>query len=162
MASSKQQRLLFPALLAIMLLALVGFILLSDTKSQLAVAPEADLPVETVGSPFSLKVVETAPTLPTITQTADSQAAALLHKKQRIMTIRSDELKTIGDIDHDKTVTTTVNNSKLVAVSDIVQSDALPDDALFYLHWVTDEDKQGLWGVIQRGLMDRFRQGGVS
>ena len=31
--------------------------------------------------------------------------------------------------------------------------------SLFYLHRVTAQDKQGLWGIIQSGLIDKFRQG---
>ncbi len=37
-----------------------------------------------------------------------------------------------------------------------------PDSAagtLFYIHGVTDSDKQGLWGIIQSGLIDTFARG---
>ncbi len=46
-----------------------------------------------------------------------------------------------------------------LSVDDIVQSGGLNDDALFYLHRVTEADRQGLWGIIQSGLIQRFRQG---
>ena len=35
----------------------------------------------------------------------------------------------------------------------------LSDDSLLYLHRVTDADRQGLWGIIQTGLIDKFRRG---
>lgn len=46
-----------------------------------------------------------------------------------------------------------------LSVKDIVQSGELPDNAMFYLHRVTERDRQGLWGIIQSGLIQRFRQG---
>lgn len=45
------------------------------------------------------------------------------------------------------------------SVKEIIPSDALPDNALFYLHRVTEQDRQGLWGIIQSGLIERFREG---
>ena len=32
-------------------------------------------------------------------------------------------------------------------------------DTLFYIHGVSDADKQGLWGIIQSGLIDTFARG---
>jgi hypothetical protein len=46
-----------------------------------------------------------------------------------------------------------------LSVKDIVQSGELSDNAMFYLHRVTERDRQGLWGIIQSGLIQRFRQG---
>lgn len=46
-----------------------------------------------------------------------------------------------------------------LSVNDIVKSGGLDDNALFYLHRVTEADRQGLWGIIQSGLIQRFRQG---
>lgn len=57
-------------------------------------------------------------------------------------------------------VNTTINHGiEELSVKEIVQSGELPDNALFYLHRVTEEDRQGLWGIIQSGLIQRFRQG---
>ena len=30
---------------------------------------------------------------------------------------------------------------------------------MFYLHHVTEQDQQGLWGIIQHGLVEKFRTG---
>jgi hypothetical protein len=45
-----------------------------------------------------------------------------------------------------------------IAVKDIV-TEAMPADALYYLHRVSAADKQGLWGIIQSGLINKFREG---
>lgn len=45
-----------------------------------------------------------------------------------------------------------------IAVNDLIPDDEHAD-GLYYIHRVTDEDAQGLWGIIQTGLIDKFRQG---
>jgi hypothetical protein len=63
-------------------------------------------------------------------------------------------------LDDSQTVSATIEHGKqTVNIKDIVEAGDLPDDALFYLHRVTDKDVQGLWGIIQTGLIHRFRQG---
>jgi len=65
-----------------------------------------------------------------------------------------------SDISASQKVTATINHGiEELSVKDIVQSGQLPDNALFYLHRVTERDRQGLWGIIQTGLIQRFRQG---
>lgn len=67
---------------------------------------------------------------------------------------------TESDISPSQAVTATIHHGvEELSVKDIVQSGELPDNALFYLHRVTERDKQGLWGIIQAGLIQRFRQG---
>lgn len=46
-----------------------------------------------------------------------------------------------------------------IIVKEIVQSDDLADSALFYLHRVSEGDQQGLWGIVQAGLIAKFREG---
>jgi hypothetical protein len=65
-----------------------------------------------------------------------------------------------SQLNPDQEVNVTINRGVAqLSVKDIVQSGELPDNALFYLHRVTEDDKQGLWGIIQSGLIQRFRQG---
>lgn len=65
-----------------------------------------------------------------------------------------------ADIAPSQQVIATINRGvEELSVKDIIQSGELPDNALFYLHRVTEQDKQGLWGIIQSGLIQRFRQG---
>lgn len=82
----------------------------------------------------------------------------VIPKKHRIET-SMDELKTI-DIPADQPLIATITHgSQAVTLKDLTLSESLPDDALFYLHRVTDNDVQGLWGIIQSGLISKFRQG---
>jgi len=46
-----------------------------------------------------------------------------------------------------------------ILIKDLIPTNSDTIDALFYLHRVTDQDAQGLWGIIQTGLIDKFRQG---
>jgi len=70
------------------------------------------------------------------------------------------ELANIKDIDHKDPVVVTINHGiQELSVKEIIQSGDMPDNALFYLHRVTEDDLQGLWGIIQSGLIDKFRQG---
>jgi hypothetical protein len=77
------------------------------------------------------------------------------HKKQ----ITAGELAD-ADIPPSQEVFATINRGvEELSVTDIVGEGDLPDNALFYLHRVTSDDEQGLWGIIQGGLIQRFRQG---
>jgi hypothetical protein len=73
---------------------------------------------------------------------------------------------TIGDLSQlglatDLPIDATINHgSQTLSMKDLIKDNsALPDDALFYIHRVSEQDVQGLWGIIQTGLIQRFRQG---
>ncbi|WP_273149826.1 hypothetical protein [Methylophaga thiooxydans] len=91
---------------------------------------------------------------------ADKNASITVIKEHN----RTEQL-TIGelaesDISSSQKVIATINQGiEELSVKDIVQAGELPDNALFYLHRVTERDRQGLWGIIQSGLIQRFRQG---
>ncbi len=46
-----------------------------------------------------------------------------------------------------------------IAIKDILGDDMMTDNSLLYLHRVTEADRQGLWGIVQTGLIDKFRRG---
>tara|TARA_R110001606_G_scaffold395213_1_gene567068 strand:+ start:58816 stop:59913 length:1098 start_codon:yes stop_codon:yes gene_type:complete len=69
------------------------------------------------------------------------------------------ELKNIDIAADQPLIATITHSSQAVTLKDLTHSESLPDDALFYLHRVTDHDVQGLWGIIQAGLIDKFRLG---
>jgi len=46
-----------------------------------------------------------------------------------------------------------------LSINDMIPDNAQDLDSLYYLHRVTENDVQGLWGIIQSGLIDKFRQG---
>jgi hypothetical protein len=88
-----------------------------------------------------------------------AQVTLLTQQKHSLQTTLN-ELKNIKDIDHKESVVATINHGiQELSVKEIVQSGDMPDNALFYLHRVTKDDLQGLWGIIQAGLIDKFRQG---
>lgn len=78
--------------------------------------------------------------------------------KHRIDTTMG-ELKNIVLAEDQPLMATITHGSQAVTLKDLTQSETLPDDALFYLHRVTSHDVQGLWGIIQTGLIDKFRRG---
>ncbi|HEC59664.1 hypothetical protein LCGC14_1738930 [marine sediment metagenome] len=82
----------------------------------------------------------------------------IIQQKHRVDTTVG-ELKNI-DIPADLPLIATITRgSEAVTLKDLTKSGRLPDDALFYLHRVTDRDVQGLWGIIQAGLIEKFKQG---
>ncbi|MDB2705498.1 hypothetical protein N9Y67_03035 [Pseudomonadota bacterium] len=46
-----------------------------------------------------------------------------------------------------------------IALSELIPATAQNKNALYYIHRVTNKDGQGLWGIIQTGLINKFRQG---
>lgn len=46
-----------------------------------------------------------------------------------------------------------------IAVAELIPVNEQRSDALYYIHRVTDKDGQGLWGIIQTGLINKFREG---
>lgn len=88
-----------------------------------------------------------------------SAAVTVITETERTRQTTAGELAESG-IEPSQQVTATINRGvEELSVKEIVQSGELPDNALFYLHRVTERDRQGLWGIIQSGLIQRFRQG---
>jgi len=56
-------------------------------------------------------------------------------------------------------VATIKHSVQELSINDMIPDDAHDPDSLYYLHRVTENDVQGLWGIIQTGLIDKFRQG---
>jgi hypothetical protein len=108
-------------------------------SGEVITAPLADLLAHNKVAPE-----QTVTLVETITHTAQTTSAALA------------EL----NIDQTQQIVATINRgTQELSVKEIIQSGDIPDNALFYLHRVTDEDTQGLWGIVQAGLIDKFRQG---
>ena len=84
----------------------------------------------------------------------------LITKKTHNLTTTVAELDNIA-INKDQAVTATINHGEqALSINEIIQQeDVIPENAIFYLHRVTESDYQGLWGIIQAGLIDKFRQG---
>jgi len=58
------------------------------------------------------------------------------------------------------TVDLPLNEQAPITIADIVGSgsDVLPD-AVYYVHTVGDADVQGIWGIVQQGVVENFAQG---
>lgn len=88
----------------------------------------------------------------------DSAITQIVSEKHRIETTVGD-LKNISLANEQPLIATITHGSQAVTLKDITLTDSLEDDALFYLHRVTERDVQGLWGIVQTGLIDKFRHG---
>jgi len=49
--------------------------------------------------------------------------------------------------------------AELVTLSQVLPDERGGEEDLFYIHAVTEADVQGIWGIIQHGLMERFLKG---
>lgn len=77
--------------------------------------------------------------------------------KQREIT--AGELADSG-INRDQEMNVTINRGvREIAIKDILGDEMINDNSLLYLHRVTEADRQGLWGIIQTGLIEKFRRG---
>ena len=89
-----------------------------------------------------------------------NEKITVVSKKNHHLETTITDLKTL-DIASDQPINATINHgSQTLSIDKLVPSNKQQQDgSLFYLHRVTEQDKQGLWGIIQTGLIDKFRQG---
>lgn len=91
----------------------------------------------------------------------DQQAPVTqIRQQQQVKQIKGSELAK-ADIPADQEISVTISRGvQKLNIADLIDSDAQQtQDSLFYVHRVTEEDIQGLWGIIQTGLVRNFRQG---
>lgn len=90
----------------------------------------------------------------------DPQApVTLLEEREVTREMTAGELDE-SDIDADMPLDVTIDRgTREIVIKDIIDTGELADDSLLYLHRVTEQDKQGLWGIIQSGLIQKFRRG---
>ncbi|HEC72804.1 MAG TPA: hypothetical protein ENI26_00340 [Methylophaga aminisulfidivorans] len=87
------------------------------------------------------------------------KAITLIERKDIILSTTIGELDTLK-LSPEQSLTAVIDKGSIeLSVKDITQADDFADNALFYMHKVTERDTQGLWGIIQTGLIKRFRQG---
>jgi hypothetical protein len=103
----------------------------------------------------------TAPLAELLNQDNVDNSAAITYIKETpiSMQLTIGELAESG-VDADQNLIAIINHgTQEIIIKEIVQSDELADSALFYLHRVSERDRQGLWGIIQAGLIAKFREG---
>jgi len=82
----------------------------------------------------------------------------LILNKQHSVKTRFADIADI-EISPSQSLIATINHSiQELSIQDMLSATTQTND-LYYLHRVTDRDVQGLWGIIQAGLIDKFRQG---
>ncbi|PHS24335.1 MAG: hypothetical protein COA83_08085 [Methylophaga sp.] len=147
---------LIPAILALLVLILFGYILFSDLKPGSSTEHDINPPIE---------IIDTPPPLAIITQNED-----ILQKEQEAeafvsqLAVATTEPIIVNEnnnqfVRHDSIIVLPNGDEQTLAIKDIIQDGDMADDALFYVHNVTDRDVQGLWGIVQTGLINKFRQG---
>lgn len=83
-----------------------------------------------------------------------------IRQQKQVKQIKAGELAD-ADIPADQEMSVTISRGvQKLDIADLIDSDSEEmQNSLFYLHRVTEEDIQGLWGIIQTGLIGNFRQG---
>lgn len=82
-----------------------------------------------------------------------------IRRQQKQRELTAGELADSG-IDEEQEMNVTINRGvEEIAIKDILGDDMVADDNLLYLHRVTEADRQGLWGIVQSGLIEKFRRG---
>lgn len=147
---------LIPAILALLVLVLFGYILFSDLKPSSSIEHDINPPIEIIDEPPPLAIITEPDNFLQKEQEADAfvQQLAIATTEPIIIDENNDQF-----VRHDSVIALNNADKQALAIKDIVQNDALADDALFYVHSVTSEDVQGLWGIVQTGLINKFRQG---
>jgi len=103
----------------------------------------------------------TAPLADLINQAQGNTSAVITHIK-KTMVIKQLTVSELAQLDiaGDQPIQVTINHGEQqLSIKEIIQSADIADNELFYLHRVSEHDQQGLWGIIQAGLIDKFRQG---
>lgn len=146
---------LIPAILALLVLTLFGYILFTDFESS-RTEHNVGPPIEIIDKPLPLAVIKQADTTMQLNDEAVAfvNQLAIIDPEPIIINKSNDQFVALGS-----TLVVPGAKHQTLSVRNIIQDKQLPDDALFYAHLVTDKDVQGLWGIVQAGLIDKFRQG---
>lgn len=156
----------FPAILALLILVFSGYLLFANLIEPKHIDLTIGPPIEIIDEPPPLIIVEPDNTINSsddvIEQEAEIFVAALTENQDAspiTMTDSNDQFVRL-----DSTILLPKLNSESTdlqefTIQDLIQSHDLEDNALFYLHRVSERDRQGLWGIIQAGLINKFREG---
>ncbi|MBL1321995.1 MAG: hypothetical protein COA63_013200 [Methylophaga sp.] len=147
---------LVPAIMALLVLILFGYILFSDLKPSSNTEHDINPPIEIIDAPPPLTIITEPDDLLKKEQEADAFVSQLAIATTEPILVNEDNNQFVR---HDSVITLPNTDEEALAIKDIIQDDSIADNALFYVHSVTDKDVQGLWGIVQAGLINKFRQG---
>ncbi|MFW5427511.1 MAG: hypothetical protein ACKE8G_00990 [Methylophagaceae bacterium] len=147
---------LVPAIMALLVLIVFGYILFSDLKPSGSTEHDINPPIEIIDAPPPLTIITEPDDFLKKEQEAEAFVSQLALATTEPITVDENNDQFVR---HDSVITLANTDKQALAIKDIIQDDAMADDALFYVHSVTSKDVQGLWGIVQTGLIDKFRQG---
>ena len=163
--SGRSKPSLFPALMALIASVLIGYFLYSNLESsrqEHLIGPPIEIidpqePVTVIkpeAAPLSSDQIIEQEAKAFIETLAKPQNTPITIEEHQDAFVRHDSVIVLPESD------ATLNaDSQTLSIKDILPSGDMSDNALFYLHRVTKADLQGLWGIIQAGLIDKFREG---
>ena len=147
---------LVPAILALLVLILFAYILFSDLKPSSSIEHDINPPIEILDTPPPLTIITEPDELLKKDQEAEAFVKQLVVARTEPIIISENNDQFVR---HDSVITLSDIESSPLAIKNIVKDKSLADNALFYVHPVTPNDSQGLWGIVQAGLINKFRQG---
>ncbi len=147
---------LIPAFLALLVVVIIGYILFFNLKPSSNIEHDINPPIQIIDTPPPLTIIIEPDELLQKEQEAEAFVSQLAIATEESVTVSENNNQFVR---HDSLITLAGTDVTLLAIKDIVQDETIADDALFYVHLVTEDDVQGLWGIVQAGLIDTFRQG---
>lgn len=166
-------RTLLPLVLTLLLFTGIGYLLFSDSQP----IPKTEItvpPLEMVeDTPPPLIIIEEDPVVLDMNKRIKQDATHFVDKLSSPRNIPVIISNSQGEfVRHDSDIilirdktnnagdrNTNERDPTTLRIQNIIQDANLNADAMFYLHHVTEQDTQGLWGIIQQGLVEKFRAG---
>ncbi|NIQ39005.1 MAG: hypothetical protein GTN81_10500 [Proteobacteria bacterium] len=90
--------------------------------------------------------------------TPDTPIKIILTEEKVVVTTPSELQKTVSSLETPVKVVVE-KPSEIVTVGQLLPGEETTEGDTFYIHAVTRQDVQGIWGIIQHGLMDQFLKG---
>lgn len=93
-------------------------------------------------------------------QTQGVQTSTLVVKQPLVSTesVKPDQMMKL--ISEDNVINTkTLSPGDKIRLKELLSNPDIAAGSVFYIHAVTPNDMQGLWGILQRGLTNTFREG---
>jgi len=117
-----------------------------------------DAPVRVIGEDGQVRETTPAALMADESITPDTPIK-VIEKRERVIITTPEELLTIlPSPDYPIRVVMEKPGEALTVAQLLAGEEDLGEDA-FYVHTVTRDDVQGIWGIIQHGIMDQFLQG---
>ncbi|NRP39259.1 hypothetical protein XMA121_001890 [Marinobacterium sp. xm-a-121] len=107
-----------------------------------------------------VETIQTAMEAADEAQTQGVQTSTLVVKQPLVSneSVKPDQMMKL--IAEDNVInTTTLSPGDKIRLKELLSNPDIAAGSVFYIHAVTPNDMQGLWGILQRGLTNTFREG---